>query len=89
MKNITLLELASYDIWARDMGPIFVRTNQNTMAIADFNFNAWGYTDTLNTDTKTDEMYDERVGKLFNFPIISSSMISEGGNREVNGRGTL
>lgn len=89
LKNLTLLELPNYDIWARDMGPIFVETNENTMAIADFNFNAWGYTDTLDIDTKTDEMYDVRVAEHLNLPVISSSMISEGGNREVNGKGTL
>ena len=59
------------------------------MAIADFNFNSWGYTDTLDLDTKKEEMYDVRVAKRFNLSVLSSSMISEGGNREVNGRGTL
>ena len=29
LKNITLLEIPSFEIWARDMGPIFVNTNQN------------------------------------------------------------
>jgi agmatine deiminase len=89
LKNLTLLEIPSYEIWARDMGPIFVETNQNTLAIADFNFNSWGYSDTLDIDTKTEEMYDVRVAEYFNLPVISSSMISEGGNREVNGKGTL
>ncbi len=89
LENLRLIELPSYDIWARDMGPIFVKTNQNGMAIADFNFNSWGYTDTLDSDNKTEEMYDKRVAKQLNLPLISSSMISEGGNREVNGKGTL
>lgn len=87
--RITFLEIPSYEIWARDMGPIFVETNQNTMAIADFNFNSWGYSDTLDLDTKTEEMYDVRVAEHFDLPVISSSMISEGGNREVNGKGTM
>jgi agmatine deiminase len=34
-------------------------------------------------------MYDVRVAEHFNMPVISSAMISEGGNREVNGKGTL
>ncbi|SOE23755.1 agmatine deiminase [Spirosomataceae bacterium TFI 002] len=89
LNNITILELPSFEIWTRDMGPIFVETNKNTLAIADFNFNSWGYSDTLDADTKTEELYDERVAKHFNLPIISSSMISEGGNREVNGKGTM
>ena len=80
-KNLTIMELPSYEIWARDMGPIFVETNQNTMAIADFNFNSWGYADTLDADTKTEEMYDERAADLLKLPVISSPMISEGGIR--------
>lgn len=89
LKNITLLVVPSIELWARDMGPIFVETNQNKMAIADFNFNSWGYADTLDPATKTEEMYDVRVAEKLNLPVISSSMISEGGNREVNGKGTL
>ena len=87
--RLKLLEIPSIEIWARDMGPIFVETNNKGWAIADFNFDAWGYADTLDIDTKTEEMYDVRVAELFNLPVISSAMISEGGNREVNGKGTL
>ena len=89
LKNITLLVLPSYEIWARDMGPVFVETDKNTLAIADFNFNSWGYSDTLDVDTKTEERYDERAAAHLNLPLISSTMISEGGNREVNGKGTF
>jgi len=87
--RITFLEIPSFEIWTRDMGPIFVETNKNSLAIADFNFNSWGYSDTINSDTKTEEMYDVRVAEHYNLPVFSSSMISEGGNREVNGKGTL
>ena len=88
-KNLTILLLPSYEIWARDMGPIFVETNKNTYAIADFNFNSWGYGDTSDTDTRTEEMYDERAAGFLKLPVISSSMISEGGSRELNGKGIL
>lgn len=88
-ERISLLEVPSFEIWARDMGPVFVETNKNTLAIADFNFNSWGYADTLDPDTQTEEMYDVRVADLLKLPVISSNMISEGGNREVNGKGTL
>ena len=88
-KNLTIMVLPSYQIWARDMGPVYVETNKNTFAIADFNFNSWGYGDTLDTDTKTEEMYDERAADFLKLPVISSNMISEGGSREVNGQGIL
>ena len=89
VKNITFLELPNIDMWARDMGPIFVETSDNKMAIADFNFNNWGYTDTLDVDAKTEEMFDVNVAKKFKLPVISSTLISEGGDREVNGKGTM
>ena len=89
VENLTLLELPSVEFWARDMGPIFVETNQNTLAVADFHFDAWGYSDTLDVDTKTEEMYDVRVAELLNLPVISSTLISERGNREVTGKGIL
>ncbi|MEQ9580752.1 MAG: agmatine deiminase family protein, partial [Arenibacter sp.] len=37
LPKLKLLELPSIEIWTRDMGPIFVETNKNTLAIADFN----------------------------------------------------
>ncbi len=87
--NLTIELIPSVELWARDMGPVFVETNNGKQAIADFNFNAWGYSDTLDTDTKIEERYDVNVAELLQMPTISSSMISEGGNREVNGKGTL
>jgi len=88
-KNLSIQLIPSFDIWARDMGPIFVETNNKGQAIADFNFNSWGYYDTLDIDTKLDETYDVRVAEFLNLPVISSPMVSEGGNREVNGKGIL
>lgn len=68
---------------------IFVETNQKTFAIADFNFNSWGYADTLDVEPKRKKCMMFGLQKHFKLPVISSSMISEGGNREVNGKGTL
>ncbi len=88
-QNLTIWKVPSVEIWTRDMGPVFVETSDGKQAVADFNFDAWGYSDTLDADTKTEEMYDVRVAKLLRLPVVSSPMISEGGNREVNGKGTL
>ena len=71
------------------MGPVFVEDSLGRKVIADFNFDAWGYGDTTEIDTQTEEKYDERIGDHLGIPIISTSMISEGGDREVNGEGTL
>ena len=88
-RNLTIQPIPSVEIWARDMGPVFVETSDEGLAIADFNFDAWGYADTLDADARTEEMFDVRVAELMQIPVVSSPMISEGGNREVNGLGTL
>ena len=87
--KIELLEIPAVQFWTRDMGPVFVENNKGEQVVADFNFNAWGYSDTLDADTRIEEQFDERAGRLLGLPVISSDMISEGGNREVNGKGTL
>lgn len=81
--------IPSVELWARDMGPVFVELENGQHAIADFNFDSWGYADTLDQNSRIEEQYDERVAELLGLPLISSNMISEGGNRELNGKGTL
>lgn len=87
--RLAIYEIPSEEFWARDMGPVFVENNKGERMIADFNFNSWGYSDTLDAYSKTEELFDERVADLMDIPTISSRMISEGGDREVNGEGTL
>ena len=87
--SVQLIKIPSVELWARDMGPVFVEDSLGRKVIADFNFDAWGYGDTTEADTKIEEKYDELIGAHQGLPIISSNMISEGGNREVNGEGTL
>lgn len=89
LKNLVFHVIPSVELWARDMGPVFVETENGKHAIADFNFNSWGYSDTLDQNSRIEEKYDERVAELLGLPHISSPMISEGGNRELNGKGTL
>ncbi len=88
-KNLVFRVIPSVELWARDMGPVFVETENGKHAIADFNFNSWGYSDTLDQSSIIEEKYDEKVAELLGLPLISSTMISEGGNRELNGKGTL
>jgi agmatine deiminase len=87
--RIRLLQIPYVEFWSRDMGPVFVVTEDGRAAIADFNFNAWGYGDTTEAEVIIEEKFDERVAAELGLPVVSSSVISEGGNREVNGRGTL
>lgn len=77
------------DIWTRDMGAIFVRNPNGEMKIADFGFNTWSYNDSTNESAITDEEVDILIARDMKLPIIRSNLISEGGNREFNGKGTL
>ena len=88
---VELVSIPSEEIWTRDMGPNFVELTNGQKAVVDFGFNAWGYTDSENMDDYTIRMekFDERVAELRNLPLIQTDLISEGGNREVNGKGVL
>ena len=87
--RIEIIRIPYMEFWARDMGPVFVLAEGGKLAVADFNFNAWGYGDTTEADVIVEEKFDERAAAHLGMPVISSAMISEGGDREVNGKGTL
>jgi agmatine deiminase len=82
-------KIAHDDVWWRDMGPIFVVNKSNQLEIADFAFNGWGYEAVDSEYSLAEEKIDENVAKESKLKINSSSMISEGGNREFNGKGTM
>jgi agmatine deiminase len=100
--KIELIKMPYQEFWARDMGPCFVKMsdkNGEKLAIADFNFNGWGYADS--TETSLDESLDERIaastkiwgigldGQSRELTLRSQPLVHEGGNHESNGRGTL
>jgi agmatine deiminase len=77
------------DIWIRDMGPIFLKNPDRQMKIADFGFNIWSYADPSSELATIDESVDRLVAREQKLPIVRSSLISEGGDREFNGKGTM
>lgn len=77
------------DVWIRDMGPIFLSNGRGQLKIADFGFNQWSYAKPTDPEAMEDERVDRLVARELNLPIVRSSLISEGGDRELNGRGTL
>ncbi len=89
--QIELMTIPSEEFWTRDMGPNYVVLQDGSKAIVDFNFNAWGYTpsDAMDEYTIRLEKFDEAVAEKTGLPMISTEMISEGGDREVNGKGVL
>lgn len=88
--KIRLHAITHEDVWWRDMGPIFVINKKGEKAIVDFNFNGWGY-EANNADYSVSEgAIDTVVARHLGInKIIKTNLISEGGNREFNGKGTL
>lgn len=78
-----------YEWWVRDTGPAFVQTEDDQMAVVNFRFDAWGYTTPDDEEIQIDVEFAREMGRYLNMPVMESNLISEGGNREVNGKGTL
>lgn len=64
----------------QDPGPIFLRSKNGELAVADFKY--------LHPD-KRSEAIDRNVAEQMNLPYISSKMVSEGGAWQTNGAGTM
>ncbi|MHB1127996.1 MAG: agmatine deiminase family protein [Bacillota bacterium] len=75
-------------IWARDVGPIFVKDSQNKLSVVDFVFNNYsrgGNQSYIESEGQVDKL----TAQLLGLPVINSNLVSEGGAIESNGRGTL
>jgi agmatine deiminase len=77
------------EFWTRDMGPAFVVGSDGKLAIADFNFSGWGYGKTTDLEVAKDEKLDEKLAAKMGLKTISTDLITEGGDHEVNGKGVL
>jgi agmatine deiminase len=77
-----------FDMWMRDMGPIFTIA-KNGLSIIDFGFDMWSYYETYEPNNITDENVKRVIASRLSIPLVRSSIISEGGDRELNGLGTL
>lgn len=65
----------------QDPGPFFLRTEKGGLAVADYRFD-------VHPDPRTEAM-DRVIAASLGLPTVSSKLISEGGARQSNGRGTL
>jgi agmatine deiminase len=92
LTNTTRLEVLTIpyqEFWARDMGPLFTKQADGSLQIADFNFNAWSYGNPSDAVIEKDEKLDEHIAQKLGIPFRSSPMIHEGGDHEINSKGTL
>ena len=87
--HVTVHSVPHGDVWMRDMGPIFLRGDRGGLRIADFGFNMWGYESPESANSRLEEAVDRHIAELLDLDIEKSSLISEGGSREFNGRGVM
>lgn len=98
-QHVNFFAIPHFDIWMRDFGPIFLKRRQPapgqpSLRIVHFQWNAWGYVGhTVTEDVLTPGLGDgeipKLIGKEIGVEVVTSSLVSEGGDREFNGKGTL
>lgn len=87
--RVRLVTIKSNDTWARDSGPIFIK-NENNFVALDFKFNGWG----LKYAADKDNLINQQLFKtgLFSTKVNYGNRLNfvlEGGALETDGEGTL
>ncbi|WP_338824195.1 Putative agmatine deiminase [Moorella humiferrea] len=87
-KNLYYYVIDHLSIWARDVGPIFVKDNQNRLNVVDFGFNNYGR-GASQYFIDTESQIHRAVARQLNLPLVWTNLVSEGGGVESNGKGTI
>lgn len=90
-KNMQVLEIASDDAWARDVGPTFVRSREGKVQGISWTFNAWGGTyDGLYAHWEKDDLVAEEFCRQTGYPCMDAApFVLEGGSIHTDGEGTI
>jgi agmatine deiminase len=83
--RVQLLDVATDDMWARDSGPVFVRTATGAKAAVDLNFNAWG----SKQEHAKDHLVARAIAARAGCDRVETHLVGEGGGLEYDGDGTL
>ncbi len=83
--KVDVLDIATDDMWARDSGPVFLKSEDDQHALLDFNFNGWGDKERH----ANDNLVAIAIAKALERPHIRASIVGEGGGVEFDGEGTL
>ena len=88
--HLDFVHIDQVDIWVRDYGPIFTRNSANRLGMARFLQNQWGYATTSDPVSRAMTELPERVARHLGIDhMTAADVVSEGGDRVVNGQGTL
>lgn len=83
--GVTLWDIPTEDLWARDSGPIVVRDSQGNRAVRHIRFNGWGNRQVHAQDGRIAGRMAERLG----LPLLPSPLVGEAGGVEQDGHGLL
>ncbi len=86
--NVSYYIVNHMSIWARDVGPIFVKDDQNKLRVVNFGFNNYSRDGNQNY-INVEGQVDKHTAELLGLPVINTNLITEGGAIESNGKGTL
>ncbi len=95
LDSIQFLSSSSDFSYAQRDGLLFMKNDNGEKRLVNFAWNLYGwyfepaYKDYIEADKKKRELYTALHLKAFPYPVISSSMVNEGGGIETNGKGTL
>jgi agmatine deiminase len=83
--NVTLWDIPTDDLWARDSGPIITTNGKGGRQVSHIRFNGWGNRQTHGNDGKI----AERVAAELGLALLESPLKGEAGGVEQDGHGLL
>jgi agmatine deiminase len=86
LRNVYFHLIKTNENWCRDHGPAFVCKKTGSMAVVDWDFNAWGGKYPPYQD---DDAVPTRIAEELRLPIFYPGIVMEGGAVDFNGEGTV
>jgi len=84
--NVTLHDIRTNDVWARDHGPMFLSGEELEPALVDWEYNAWGG---KYPPFDLDNAVPQQVAKITGRKLFHPGIILEGGAVDGDGDGTI
>lgn len=90
LKDITITQMPDMMHWARDYGPDIMKNDKGEMRLVHFRFDMYGMgEEDSEMSTLCHKYAPHMAAELGCFDIVSSCLISEGGDKEFNGAGVM
>ena len=88
--RVEFFQVRTDRVWTRDYAPLFVRNDQEEVAVTDWRFNAWAKYDDWQNDDAVPAWIAERLSlRSWQPEFQGKRVVLEGGSIDVNGAGLL